>query len=220
MMSRLVVHTGGTTTPLHRAGRTPYSAATRFLTTHRTLTREGPLSTLRQRLGLLLQRQRHILGISQAQLSQISGLSLKYIGEVERGEANVSMDALERLAGSIEWDPFEIPLREQDTLPEGVRTLLLAELAHMQHLVQTAIGWVQTLDSAMIRRAAGATKGPSLPEDTPPRPPLGRPRKPKLPKPEAKPGTSLEVAPAPAPEPRIEQEQPREQNEGSEDLTE
>jgi hypothetical protein len=34
-----------------------------------------------------------------------------------------------------------------------VRTLLLAELTHMQHLVQTAIGWVQTLDAAMVRRS-------------------------------------------------------------------
>src|SRR5690349_16193024 len=64
------------------------------------------------------------------------------------------MDALERLTNAQEWDPFELPLREQDTLPEGVRTLLLAELTHMQHLVQTAISWVQTLDAAMVRRAS------------------------------------------------------------------
>jgi hypothetical protein len=54
---------------------------------------------------------------------------------VERGEANVSMEVLERLCNALKWDPFELPLREQDTLPEGVRTLLLAELTHMQHLV-------------------------------------------------------------------------------------
>jgi hypothetical protein len=62
------------------------------------------------------------------------------------------MEALERMTDALEWDPFELPLREQDSLPEGVRTLLLAELTHMLHLVQTAISWIQTLDAAMARR--------------------------------------------------------------------
>src|SRR5690349_24215883 len=110
------------------------------------------MTPLRERLGLALQRQRQVHGLSQSQLAELSKLSLKYVGEIERGEANVSMDALERLTNALEWDPFELPLREQDTLPEGVRTLLLAELTHMQHLVQTAISWVQTLDAAMMRR--------------------------------------------------------------------
>jgi hypothetical protein len=107
-------------------------------------------------------------------------LSLKYIGEIERGEANVSMEALERITNALEWDPFELPLREQDTLPEGVRTLLLAELTHIQHLVQTAISWVQTLDAAMVRRGAQA-ESPSLSTEwsEPPIRPRGRPRKAK-----------------------------------------
>jgi transcriptional regulator with XRE-family HTH domain len=139
------------------------------------------LTSLRERLGLALQRQRQVHGLSQSQLANLAKLSLKYVGEIERGEANVSMEALERLTTALEWDPFELPLREQDTLPEGVRTLLLAELTHMQHLVQTAIGWVQTLDAAMVRRAAHADTaagiGARWSEDTPLRPRRGRPRK-------------------------------------------
>jgi transcriptional regulator with XRE-family HTH domain len=139
------------------------------------------MTALRERLGIALQRQRQVHGLSQAQLAKLSKLSLKYIGEIERGEANVSMDALERLTTALEWDPFELPLREQDTLPEGVRTLLLAELTHMQHLVQTAISWVQTLDAAMVRRASqpDTTSHPATwPDDLPPTPrPRGRPRR-------------------------------------------
>src|SRR6185369_14418062 len=106
------------------------------------------------------QQQRRVHGLSQAQIASLAKLSLKYVGEVERGEANVSMAALERIINALEWDPFELPLREQDTLPEGVRTLLLAELTHMQHLVQTAIGWVQTLDAAMVRRGLQTETAP------------------------------------------------------------
>ena len=155
---------------IERTTQTPYSA-----------TREGLLTSLRERLGLALQRQRQVHGLSQSQLAKLAKLSLKYVGEIERGEANVSMDALERLTTALEWDPFELPLREQDTLPEGVRTLLLAELTHMQHLVQTAISWVQTLDAAMVRRAAQPDPPPSLAswpgEPTPMRPLRGRPRR-------------------------------------------
>jgi transcriptional regulator with XRE-family HTH domain len=138
---------------------------------------------LRERLGLALQRQRQVHGLSQSQLAKLAKLSLKYVGEIERGEANVSMEALERLTSALEWDPFELPMREQDTLPEGVRTLLLAELTHMQHLVQTAISWVQTLDAAMVRRASQPDAPPpmpaSWPDDRYPVRPRGRPRKPK-----------------------------------------
>ncbi len=137
---------------------------------------------MRERLGLALQRQRQVHGLSQSQLAKLAKLSLKYVGEIERGEANVSMEALERLTTALEWDPFELLLREQDTLPEGVRTLLLAELTHMQHLVQTAISWVQTLDAAMMRRAppdAASTTSPSAiwAEDPPPPRKRGRPKR-------------------------------------------
>jgi transcriptional regulator with XRE-family HTH domain len=140
------------------------------------------MTALRERLGLALQRQRQVHGLSQSQLAKLAKLSLKYVGEIERGEANVSMDALERLTTALEWDPFELPLREQDTLPEGVRTLLLAELTHMQHLVQTAISWVQTLDAAMMRRSSqpDTTPSPATWIDDPlPIRPRGRRRKPK-----------------------------------------
>ncbi len=132
--------------------------------------------SLRVRFGMALQRQRQVHGLSQSQLAKLSKLSLKYVGEIERGEANVSTEAQERLTNALEWDPFELPLREQDTLPEGVRTLLLAELTHVQHLVQTAIGWVQTLDAAMVRRAAQAPTPPEPWWDSARLRPRGRPR--------------------------------------------
>jgi transcriptional regulator with XRE-family HTH domain len=146
------------------------------------------LPNLRERFGAALQRRRQAQGLSQFQLANLVGLSLKYIGEIERGQANPSMDVIERIATALEWDPFQVPLREQDTLPEGVRTLLLSELTHMQNLIQTAIGWVQTLDAAMVRR------GPEPPPELPPRVRVGRPRKPKTPSPE--PSATSEVAPS------------------------
>lgn len=134
------------------------------------------ITSLRDRVGVAVQRQREAHGITQSQLAQLAKLSPKYLGEVERGEANWSAEVLERLTTALEWDPFELPLREQDTLPEGVRTLLLAELTHMHHLVQTAISWVQTLDAAMVRRTAQLDSTPASFSDETAPPRRGRPR--------------------------------------------
>src|SRR5690348_15643888 len=103
----------------------------------------APPDRLRVRLGVALQRQRQQRGLSQSQLAKLANLSLKYIGEVERGDANPTMDALEQIASALQWDPLEQSGRAEDTLPDDVRALALAELFHILQLVGTAIGWLQ-----------------------------------------------------------------------------
>ncbi|HSV62341.1 MAG TPA: helix-turn-helix transcriptional regulator [Chthoniobacterales bacterium] len=48
-----------------------------------------------------LRRQRKALGISQEDLADKAGLHRTYIGSVERGERNVSIDNIERLASAV-----------------------------------------------------------------------------------------------------------------------
>jgi hypothetical protein len=43
---------------------------------------------LRIRLGKALQKHRLAAGLTQAELAELADLSLKYVGEIERGEAN------------------------------------------------------------------------------------------------------------------------------------
>lgn len=150
----------------------------------------APPDRFRVRLGAAFQRQRQQRGLSQSQLAQLANLSLKYIGEVERGDANLTMDALERIASALQWDPLEQPGREHDTLPEGVRALALTELFHILQLVGTAIGWLQRSDSTSARRAAGQAHARDAPiehhwgqEEKSPIRRRGRPRKPRAPAP-------------------------------------
>lgn len=56
---------------------------------------------VRQIFGQNLRSKREILGISQEDLAEKAGLHRTYIGSVERGERNVSIDNMERLAVAV-----------------------------------------------------------------------------------------------------------------------
>ena len=56
---------------------------------------------VRQIFGQNLRRKRETLGISQEDLGEKAGLHRTYIGSVERGERNVSIDNMERLAVAV-----------------------------------------------------------------------------------------------------------------------
>ena len=67
---------------------------------------------LAQKLRLL----RTIKGWSQEDLAEASGLDRSYVGSIERGERNVSLDNIEKLAGA-----FGIGLDELLGVPNAAR---------------------------------------------------------------------------------------------------
>jgi transcriptional regulator with XRE-family HTH domain len=141
----------------------------------------APPGSLRQRVALAVQRGRQRRGLSQRQVAEQAKCSLKYIGEIERGEANFTIDALERITTALNLDLFAPPVPLEGRLPEGIRTLLLSNLQHLQQLVETAIGWLSVLEADLAQRPIP----PATPPDETPIRRRGRPRKPKLPPPES-----------------------------------
>ncbi|MCI0549238.1 MAG: helix-turn-helix domain-containing protein [Candidatus Rokubacteria bacterium] len=69
---------------------------------------------VRKFLGSRLRTLRQARGWSQESLGERSGLSGKFIGEVERGEKSISVDSLYRVSVAL-----RTPLRELCDVPAG-----------------------------------------------------------------------------------------------------
>lgn len=59
------------------------------------------MSNIQTAFGEHLRKVRGTCGISQEKLAEIAGLHRTYISSVERGERNVSLETIERLAEAL-----------------------------------------------------------------------------------------------------------------------
>lgn len=62
----------------------------------------------RLNLGANIRRYRKYLGFSQEKLAHTSGLDRTYIGGVERGERNISLDNIVKIALALDVQPFQL----------------------------------------------------------------------------------------------------------------
>ena len=119
-----------------------------------TATERLGISILRIRLGAALQKHRLQRGLTQAELAEFADLSLKYVGEIERGEANTTLEVLERLAAAVGWNPMDALEGLREPLSEGVRVLLLDEVQQILERLRNMSKWLQALDPALTAQAA------------------------------------------------------------------
>ncbi|MGC2168294.1 MAG: helix-turn-helix transcriptional regulator [Acidimicrobiales bacterium] len=70
--------------------------------------RSGRRHPAQVELGRRVRAERHRLGISQMALADLVGLHFSFVSEVERGEPNLSLSSLLRLAEALGVDPGKL----------------------------------------------------------------------------------------------------------------
>lgn len=70
--------------------------------------RKEKFESARLRFARKLREARRSIGLSQEELSFRAGLHRTYVGSVERGERNVSIDNMELLANAVETSLAEL----------------------------------------------------------------------------------------------------------------
>jgi transcriptional regulator with XRE-family HTH domain len=111
----------------------------------------------RDHVGMTLQWLRLRRGLTQGQLAEHADVSLKYLGEIERGEANTTMEVIERLADALEWNPAEAIGAEP--LTDGIRTMLISETEQVCERLESMVAWLRAIDPVKRGPSAGHEVG-------------------------------------------------------------
>lgn len=63
---------------------------------------------LQRTLGRNLRTYREARGLSQEDFAQVLGVHRTYMGGVERGERNLTLKSVERIAATLQVDPLDL----------------------------------------------------------------------------------------------------------------
>jgi transcriptional regulator with XRE-family HTH domain len=66
------------------------------------------MEDVRVRFGKVLRERRHRLGVSPEEFADLCGLDRTYVGGIERGERNVALVNIERLAKALKISLSEL----------------------------------------------------------------------------------------------------------------
>jgi transcriptional regulator with XRE-family HTH domain len=87
------------------------------------------MSTAQKLFGKKIKAIRRSREMTQERLAELSGLSLQYIGEIERGTRNPSLTSMESLATALDLPIAELfNLDEFRLSPEEMRTILAKQI--------------------------------------------------------------------------------------------
>ena len=88
------------------------------------------MANVSEKIGIRIRNLRKQADLTQQELAEQAGVSYKYLGQVERGQVNLSVEKLIEIAGGLHIAPselFEAPAGESPTLSKA--KFILSELS-------------------------------------------------------------------------------------------
>lgn len=85
--------------------------------------------------------------MTQGDLARRTALSRSYVSQLERGEANITLDKLERIARVIGWDLAKtLSIHQPLTLNDSARKLLHTQLTQLARQIDEMVRSLDALD--------------------------------------------------------------------------
>lgn len=109
------------------------------------------MSELRQLIGTRIRAMRNAKGLTQQKLADIAGLDYRYIGALERGERNFSIDTLEKVLIALDVGINELMLSSEKN-NDGLRQNTLDEfIVVMRKLTDEQIETLNRINKEIFR---------------------------------------------------------------------
>jgi transcriptional regulator with XRE-family HTH domain len=111
------------------------------------------LSDVRVRFGAALREVRTRQQLTQEQLAERAGLSYKFIGEVERGRGNPTLDTMARLADALSVSLADfLPVLRQTRPTSGEYRISRRDLQELREAVASIGTWTEQVESPSYRK--------------------------------------------------------------------
>ncbi|KIL36750.1 hypothetical protein SD70_31390 [Gordoniibacillus kamchatkensis] len=94
---------------------------------------------------------RRAANLTQEQLSEIVGIDRSYLGKIERGEVNISLETVVRIAEALKISPYDLFERNKNTrrsankeLMEKINILLSGQSVEELRIIHSIINNIRT----------------------------------------------------------------------------
>ncbi|MBI9113191.1 helix-turn-helix domain-containing protein [Maridesulfovibrio ferrireducens] len=102
------------------------------------------MSNSLEKIGSKIRKVRTSNNLSQQRMAELAGISYKYLGEIERGQVNLSVEILLKISNALHVDPSEILAKENTEQDNLFRAkFLLSELSEQD--IKRAIDLLEVL---------------------------------------------------------------------------
>lgn len=109
------------------------------------------MSELREMIGTRIRAMRNAKGLTQQKLADIAGLDYRYIGALERGERNFSIDTLEKVLVALNVSISELMLATSQNNDVVKQQAIDAFVLNIQSLDYEQIKAIQKINIELFK---------------------------------------------------------------------